>query len=948
MLLLAVGAAGLLHAQPVPKPAKETAPPPAPAPVGAAEIFSALTQPDRPAELEALHALRDALNGSPDPARLAAARDQLATVLQAEERHQADMPPALVMSGIASRIEAAMTALDQARHAPPAPPAPLLPQRLQAYAVPGLAGVSMALGVALLAALAGLASRGRPDGEAEEMQETLNKIRRRLETLLPDPAGQGRAQELAEAASGEASDAVHQVAIAVDRLNSSTREAEGRLQSLMDAAEARLQGTMDTAEMRLHAATATAAQVEQLMDLLPERLGESVQAIEARGLPAIDAAVARVEAAVSPLGDLLADYAGAVSGLTARSNEAAGHVETQVAGLGASLEKLAATLPERVAAALQPALQAALRELNNGADLLDELNCLAIGQATRLTDIIARADKVAYDLPAVAQSVEAAVTHLQRQVDHDGRMSATLNDAADGLARLTREAASAAVEVPARLAEAAGALETRLLQGSEALQTRLDAGAGVASDLLMQRLAAAAASVESRMAKATEALQARLDAGAGAIADAAATLPAIREGLRDVVVQLARDTRSQASVLAEAARSLSAESAALLEAAQSRVAGNDDMAARAALSMDAAQEFGARVGGLTARLETLLADAEAARAQAEASAHAQAQEMRAREADQVAAVLDALSGRAETCLGALPAEAAALAAAAAQVRGDAERLAGIAAQIAEAASAPDALSADPGGVLTALLAGCQRLENNLVLLGEAGMALTGEISDIDRQTRQIRDEAAAAQAGIAASAREGEAAIRTAAATLTEVMARLQASTAGDAVASTVQSRLAMLADQLADWLKRSEPSAAMWSERITALLDRNEQLAGRLAVAADAVAGAGVGQPHLAEATASVHRAAADVAHLAIRDPCPAEGLALAGLNGLASLAETLHGQAESLAASALRGETVDLPAELVSQTPVMLAAIETSIHRLRGTATALALASDARRKAA
>jgi hypothetical protein len=53
-------------------------------------------------------------------------------------------------------------------------------------------------------------------------------------------------------------------------------------------------------------------------------------------------------------------------------------------------------------------------------------------------------------------------------------------------------------------------------------------------------------------------------------------------------------------------------------------------------------------------------------------------------------------------------------------------------------------------------------------------------------------------------------------------------------------------------------------------------------------------------------------------------------------------------LAASVLRGETVRFPAELVSQTPVMLAAIETSIHRLRGTATALALASDAQRKAA
>jgi hypothetical protein len=220
-----------------------------------------------------------------------------------------------------------------------------------------------------------------------------------------------------------------------------------------------------------------------------------------------------------------------------------------------------------------------------------------------------------------------------------------------------------------------------------------------------------------------------------------------------------------------------------------------------------------------------------------------------------------------------------------------------------------------------------------------------------------------------------------------------------------VVAGIAVQSERLAALLERAETLAALapaivsadpvarelearlagQGERIAGLLERNEQIGERLAEAAEALTdaparqaagayaeqSAQIASKELEAATETVQRAvqrllesaaaqeaalgrasqaASDVARLAAAPETYAatDRIGLAGLNGLASLAECLQGEAESLAASVLRGETVRLPAELVSQTPVMLAAIETSIHRLRGTATALALASDAQRKAA
>jgi chromosome segregation ATPase len=978
-------------------------PPPRHTQVGAGDIFAALTQPDHPAELDALHALRDALSGSPDPAKLEAARARLAEVLQAEERHQADMPPALVMSGIAGRIEAAMAALEEARHVPPPPP-----DRLQTLAVPVLGAVSAGLAVALIACLAGLASRGRSSEAQEELQDTLKKIRRRLEAAPTATPGGGLAQDLAEMASGEASEAVHQATVAVDRLGSATRDAEGRLQTSVGEAEA-----------RLHAAAAMAGQLEQWMEALPDRLSASVQGIEAHTMPALDAAAARMEesaASLAGLQDLLADYGGAVSGLTAQAEQATDNLHAQLSVLQKRFETLAGALPERVTNALPPAMA----ELNSAADLLAELSTLSIGQTVRLEDIVARVDKLAADLPAVAHALESASKSLLARIDQDAGTSAAANQAAEDVAEMARLARAAAESLGERLATAADAMEVRLAGSADRIEARLEAAAGAVSETLAGKLGTAAEAAGSLLIGRTELAQAGLESAALMVADAAATLPSIRDGLRDVTAELRSEAGVQTAALREAAASLAAEGAALPKTARAHVAGDGASEGHPAPEPGRVEALAQNLVMLTSRLETVLRAAEALHAEAAE----QVESARAEEADQVATLFEVLAGRAEACLSALPGEAAALAATAAQLRGDAAELAATAMRMDADAPVADRMPAQAGAILNALQSVCQRLEDSLAALGGTGMALDEGVARIGREVRRLQDGSDSAQAGLAASA----AAVQEAASMLKQGLAGVRATDAAqasDPAVQEVQAQLTVLtarlgavledlghraaeptqstdtgrlerplldtltaqADELAALLGQFDTLRAQ-AERMAAMLDRNEQVAERLAEAASAVADAATAvverpvqapdtlaatQPALIglqAATETVQRAAmrllesaqaqdaalaragqaaADVARLVTPPKADtAEGHALAGLHGLASLAESLQGEAESLAACVLRGDSVRIPSELITQTPVMLAAIETSIHRLRGTATALALASDGRLKAA
>jgi hypothetical protein len=102
--------------------------------------------------------------------------------------------------------------------------------------------------------------------------------------------------------------------------------------------------------------------------------------------------------------------------------------------------------------------------------------------------------------------------------------------------------------------------------------------------------------------------------------------------------------------------------------------------------------------------------------------------------------------------------------------------------------------------------------------------------------------------------------------------------------------------------------------------------------------------------AAARVARAALEVAAAAAPGGAAADAgtPTLARLSGLAAETEALLASAGTMAAAALGGEPGGLPPDVVADAPALLAAIELSIQRLRGTATALAMASDAARIAA
>jgi hypothetical protein len=470
---LAVALMAPAWGQPRPKPAAPV--------VGATDIFAALTAPDRPGELAALRRLRDTLGGTADAQTLMAAQAQLDQLLQAAERREGDMPPALVMSGIASRIDRAIAGLEAAPKISAAPGQP-------AWLVPGLAALSAALGVALVACLAGLAARGRQAEAAEELQETLKKIRRKLEGATP-LAGAGAAHahdlvhELAGAASDEAAEVVHQAAQAVERLANAARDAEARLQASVEAAELRLRG-----------AAAISGQLHHWIQALPDRLADAVRAMQAGGLPAVEEAMsARLEQAVTKLAalpSLLAEIRGATGLLTAQAQSSAADGQRRSEADTLRIESLADALPGMVASAVRtdvaaafgpafgPAFGQVLGELGSGADLMAELSHLSIGIMGRLEDVVARADDVLHNIAQATQGFVTESGRLLDQADNHAAVSAQANQAAAAL--LTEAAATLRDDVAelrgaASLMAQAALQPTRLPDGLESMLSTLRA-----------------------------------------------------------------------------------------------------------------------------------------------------------------------------------------------------------------------------------------------------------------------------------------------------------------------------------------------------------------------------------------------------------------------------------------------------------------------------------------
>ena len=258
-----------------------------------------------------------------------------------------------------------------------------------------------------------------------------------------------------------------------------------------------------------------------------------------------------------------------------------------------------------------------------------------------------------------------------------------------------------------------------------------------------------------------------------------------------------------------------------------------------------------------------------------------------------ALILEALSARADAILGMLPAQADILAATAAQLRADAGDFHAVLAT----------------SLLNDLPVATRALVSAASTLAEQGHGLAGD--------RAQRDAAFTDIARGAASAMQDSAAL-------------LRECTAAAAMG---------LADAVAAATPANDGAAAHRQAAFEGAIAHIQTAAARVL--------AGAGAQELA--SARVAEAAREVAACFQAPTIQAPSLiSLARLNGLAAETDILHAQADLLATAALRGHGRDLPQSLPHETPALLAAIEASIQKLRGTATALALASDAARAAA
>jgi hypothetical protein len=843
--LLAMGAASALHAQQVAKPA-----------VGANQIFSALVQPDRPVEVGLLHGLRDTLARQPDPATLQSARAQVDTILQAEEKREGDMPPALVMSALASRMEAALAGLENARHVPP-PPSPS-PER--PWLVPALAAAAGSLALALVACLVFLAARTQPAEDTGDIRDTLNKIKRRLDDAA---GGMRQALSLADSARGDASDAVQEAGVAVVRLGAAAREAETKLR-----------GSVDEAEQHLRAAAAIAGEFEQWLESLPSRLTEVFDRAEACGGGHLEAAAAQIAGGVAQLAEVAASLPASQLALQ-ETIEALAQADTASAraldALKAASERAEEQLPALVAAGVNAAHEG-LQEGSNQ-EALEAIRSLG-----------AHLERMGAALPeAVAQAVEKGV-------------AIALGEAAASL--------EAAARVPALVSAELHALHVR---GVEAI------------DLAAARLADAA-----------------LETAGKAAAEHVLQLANLMGASRDAEAQAAPGMQNLADRLLEAAT----------------------------------------------RLETALEAAELARERAVGDALA----AKASQAESHEAVLEALSARADAAIGALPAEASALAASAAGLRAEATLLGETAERMEQAAA--EAAGHQPDGIVPALEAvavAVQRIEERLrrqdagsdgldeqasILMAEMQRAVSCLEAGEARLTMAARHAVAAtddAMAMVAKGCAETESAAVSSRRFVLDVQALLAEQTARvSAILDSSEDVAVRLQTLLArEQRLKAEGGAALqgevgteaafhaWDEGHSALqaaISHVQTLVSRL------VSGAEAQEAALERAT----NAAAAVAAL-IASPegiqnssetrhtiQPETGVTLFQLTEMAKEAERLRRATESLASCALQGQVSVQSPEIFSQTPALLAAIDTCIHQLRGAGTALALASDANQKAA
>lgn len=397
-----------------------------------ADLFAALTAGDGARMRDDLRALAPQLAGN--------ARGRLEQILAAEERRLAEAPPALVLSGFANRLDAALVALHSG-----------VPVAAPGGEALGLAGAAAAMAAALLALLAGPLALGPLRGlraglgsaAIRQRRDLWGDLAREVATQPPAPAP-SPGPDIAALLEGAGSE------LARLRLESAA-VAQGFRD--MEADRERLGATAAVTHARLEEAAAMADRAAEGLATLPRLTAAQSDAILtlAGRLDRAEAAVGlaeRLETALPPVlaaidASLSPDQLILLDRLSARLEAAA----ERLAGEADAAPSAAAAFQEAVSQlSLTPIAQTADRL----AGIADGLGELAAQQAAPL----ARIEAVAMRLPAHEEAIGAAIAGATVQA---GRLEAV----AGNLPGVTKQLEAAVAALPRLGAIAAGLKATR-------------------------------------------------------------------------------------------------------------------------------------------------------------------------------------------------------------------------------------------------------------------------------------------------------------------------------------------------------------------------------------------------------------------------------------------------------------------------------------------------------
>jgi hypothetical protein len=519
-------------AQPVARPPSSATP----QPVGASEIFDALTQADAPSDLQRLRALRDSLTGNPDLKTLADMRVQVDTLLRDAEHRQGETPPALVMSGIASRIDTAMTRMETTHPAPIIPAFPGPP-----WLLPALAALCGTLAIALAVCVAAMAAQGRSTEESDDVRETLTKIKRKLEDAL---AGNRKTKDLGGEAGDEPGESLQETAAVMNRLQNVAKEAETVLRAATEAAEQRLQG-----------AVAVASQLETWLEELPHRLNEALAQAEGIDTGPLEGPLPSVDRAF-----LLQDFLG-------------------------SLQEACDEMRATTASLAQQNLAGLQTQIGETSELASEMTHLSYGHALKLEDVIGQLAQATEGLPELARILAEATAHMPQQIERTTAVTDIFETAslrADAAwVKLSQFVETMLPEILAAMADAVSrkgiaALGTASQQCESVAKVAADTAASLPAQL---NDAVTALSDANEMQKtAMEDAILRLANLAEILPEAGTSLAASSEALKRHVVRDAKReavTRAAIGEISAAAHSARADLAATADAVAAMPAQND-------------------------------------------------------------------------------------------------------------------------------------------------------------------------------------------------------------------------------------------------------------------------------------------------------------------------------------------------------------------------------------